>query len=327
MEKEMTLDSFNIGRGIPLEPCRGWPKKAIHQFDRKQAIAVLAARAIHRPLLVKGEPGCGKTQLARAVAQVFGMPLAGLVVNERTETEDLLWRYDALRRLSDANNPDCVVDDEKRYLSAGPLWWAIDHESAQEFEGRRPCTPDLAEKSKNPRAYENGVVLLIDEIDKADRSVPNSLLESLGNLSFDVPYIEDKEKRRIELKSNSPAPLIIITTNNEQELPQAFTRRCLVLNLGFKDKEAFLTALTQRGQALFGKEMPAEYGAAIFEDVADNLYKERKLAEDRGLPFIPGQAEYLDHLEALIKIHEDHQLQPEEARSYISQLTFAKNGD
>lgn len=149
--------------------------------------------SINRPLLVRGEPGCGKTQLARAAAQVLGMPLATLVVNERTETEDLFWRYDALRRLSDANTQK-GVEDESKYLSAGPLWWALNHGSAEACEGQLSGKPDMGDDTQHPRSFDNRVLLLIDEIDKADRAVPNSLLEALGNYSFDVPYID----RRVE---------------------------------------------------------------------------------------------------------------------------------
>jgi len=116
MTKTITLNIFHLGSPIPLAPCKGWPKSAVHYFERREAIAVLAALEINRPLLVRGEPGCGKTQLARAAAQVLGMPLATLVVNERTETDDLFWRYDALRRLSDANDPNKGVQDEKKLI-------------------------------------------------------------------------------------------------------------------------------------------------------------------------------------------------------------------
>ncbi|WP_321416174.1 MoxR family ATPase [uncultured Desulfobacter sp.] len=331
MTCKITLESFREGevekawKVVDLYPCKGWPKAAIHHFDRKQAVAVLAARAVSRPLLVRGEPGCGKTQLARAVAQLFAMPLACLVVNERTEPEDLLWRYDALGKLSDANAGDSCVKDERLYLSAGPLWWALNPESAERRIGRRPCRPVTTDESGRERNYQNGVVLLIDEIDKADRCVPNSLLEPLGNLSFEVPYTGE----RVEGSTGNPDPLIIITTNKEQELPQAFVRRCLVLDLVLDDdnKDDFIDMLSQRGQSLFQNRIPGDYGEKIYEKVADLLYKKRMTAKNEGMSFIPGQAEYLDHLEALIGMRQTApDLGLDEAMELLAALTFMKSG-
>jgi len=325
MTHNITLDAFPTEEAIDLYPCNGWPKAAIHHFDRKQAVAVLAAQAVSRPLLVRGEPGCGKTQLARAVAQLFAMPLACLVVNERTEPEDLLWRYDALGKLSDANAGDSCVKDERLYLSAGPLWWALNPESAERHIGRRPCRPVTTDESGRERNYQNGVVLLIDEIDKADRCVPNSLLEPLGNLSFEVPYTGE----RVEGSTGNPDPLIIITTNKEQELPQAFVRRCLVLDLVLDDdnKDDFIDILSKRGQSLFQDRMPGDYGETTYEKVADLLYKKRMTAKNEGMSFIPGQAEYLDHLEALIGMRQTApDLGLDEAMELLGALTFMKSG-
>ena len=325
MTCKITLDSFPTEEAVDLYPCKGWPKAAIHHFDRKQAVAVLAALAVSRPLLVRGEPGCGKTQLARAVAQLFAMPLACLVVNERTEPEDLLWRYDALLKLSDANAGKSDVKDESRYLSAGPLWWALNHKSAESHIDSRSCSLVTSDESGQERDFQNGVVLLIDEIDKADRSVPNSLLEPLGNLSFEVPYTGE----RVECPTGKPDPLIIITTNREQELPQAFVRRCLVLDLVLDDdnKDNFIDILSQRGKSLFKDRMPGDYDETIYEKVADLLYEKRMAAKNEGLSFIPGQAEYLDHLEALIGMKQTApDLGLDEAMDLLAALTFMKNG-
>ncbi len=321
VNNEITLESFDLEDTVKLHPCKGWPKEAIHHFDRKQAIAVLAARAVGRPLLVRGEPGCGKTQLARAVAQQFAMPLACLVVNERTEPDNLLWRYDVLRKLADANAAD--LKDEEHYLSAGPLWWALDPESAKKYKGNQSCKPITSDTSGQTRAFKKGVVLLIDEIDKADRSVPNSLLEPLGNLSFEVPYLG----KRVELAKTSPKPLIIITSNQEQELPQAFVRRCLVLDLILddSDREQFIATMVKRGKSLFQSKMPADENEDVYRKVAELLYEKRIKAKAEGLSFIPGQAEYLDHLEAFIGIKETA---PElgNAIEQLACLTFIKNG-
>lgn len=330
MTGDLTLDTFQIDNPIPLPPCRGWPKKAVHDFDRAQAVALLAALEINRPLLVRGEPGCGKTQMARAAAQVLRMPLASLVVNERTQTEDLLYHYDALKRLSDANIQGKDISDEKKYLSAGPLWWALSHSTAGEFEGTHSCKPDLEEDSEFPRDFENGVVLLIDEIDKADRSVPNSLLEPLGNFSFNIPYLG----RRIEWSTDDTPPLIIITSNAEQQLPAAFVRRCLVLDLSLpseEDREEFIAALSTRGNALFGEKFQETYPSnageeSVFAKVAATLLEKRKQALSGMAPFKPGQAEYFDHLEAMLAMKKiDPNLNEERAIEELAKLTFVKS--
>ena len=295
MKTKISLATFLDTPFISLDTCPAWPKRAVHNFDRQQAVAILAALEIKRPLLIRGEPGIGKTQIARAAAQALRMPLATLVVNERTETEDLFWRYDALRRLSDANDPNRGVADEKTYLSAGPLWWALDHVSAAEYKGTHSQEPFMAEGTAFPRDYANGVLLLIDEIDKADRAVPNSLLEALGNYSFEVPYIGGK---RVCCTDLDRAPLIIITTNNEQALPPAFVRRCLVLDLVLdEEKEKFVETLAERGKALFGQKFT---DPKIFENVATQLYEKRQELKESGETRLPGQAEYLDHLEAIL---------------------------
>ena len=310
---DISLQTFLENPVVELDPCPAWPKRAVHHFDRQQAIAILAARAVKRPLLIRGEPGCGKTQIARAAAQLMRMPLATLVVNERTETEDLFWRYDALRRLSDANDPKAGVKDEKAYLSAGPLWWALDHKSAMAYRGTHGSEPYLGEGA----SYDNGVLLLIDEIDKADRSVPNSLLEALGNYSFEVPYIG----KRITCQDLDRAPLIIITTNEEQELPPAFVRRCLVLDIELKDED-FVDTLSARGRALFPEGFDDE---GIYRTVAEQLLEKRKALRNAGETRLPGQAEYLDHLEAVLAMKQyEPDRQEKDFVDELARLTYRK---
>lgn len=323
MSNKITLKTFQLDEPLPLYSCSDWSKPAVHYFDRKQAIAVLAAKEINRPLLVRGEPGCGKTQMARAVAQVLKMPMATLVVNERTETEDLFWRYDALSRLSDANKPEVDVYDEKAYLSAGPLWWALDPENTEEYKGKQSSKPDFGDP-KDERSFDNGVLLLIDEIDKADRSVPNSLLEALGNYSFQVPYADGL---RVECKGQHP--LIIITTNNEQDLPPAFERRCLVLDLslpdGAADEDKFIGILEKRGKALFAESEPCFDSEEIFATVAKKLWDKRQELKKAGEIRRPGQAEYLDHLEAILALKKyDSEMDEDAANEELASLTYKK---
>ncbi len=319
--KYKTIDDFKLNTPVPLPASLGFPKEADHFFDRKQVIAILAALEINRPLLVRGEPGCGKTQLARAAAQVLEMPLACLVVNERTETEDLFWRYDSLRRLSDANTRGKSVDNEEEYLSAGPLWWALNHESAAAYEGKHSTRPYTGEDAGKQRSFANGVVLLIDEIDKADRSIPNGLLEALGNYSFPVPYIN----KRVEC-GKSRKPLIIITTNEEQELPAAFVRRCLVLDLALPEaKKNFIQELSKKGRARLDKCFMDDNEKTIFADIAAMLWEKRQGPGRSGMRFLPGQAEYFDHLEAILAMKKfDPSCTLEKAKNELARLTYDK---
>lgn len=327
------LTEFNINEPTPLEPCKGWSQEADHHFDEKQAVAIMAAFHIKRPLLVRGEPGVGKSQLARAVAAKFGLPLVYMVANERMEPEDLLWSFDDLARLSDVNKGKLNAKEgasalvNKEYLSAGPLWWAIDPVTAEEFEGNRSYAPDysmaLSEECNTEEFLKKPFVLLIDEIDKADRSVPNSLLESLGNLSFRVPYISSAKgshSNEIRLADNSErSPIIIITSNEEQELPPAFVRRCLVL-----DMELLPEDLTKRAKSRF-EEQYEKLGlnTEIISQAIDALWKVRQNNTSRTYP---GQAECFDLLEAIMVLSEigDSQDKTNALIEKLTQLTYNK---
>ena len=320
--KKPDIKTFPINQSITLTPYAKWQKTTPHTFERKEAVAILAALAIKRPLLVRGEPGCGKTQLARAAAQVLKMPMAFLVVNERTETEDLFWKYDALRRLSDAG--DCTVKniDDINYLTPGPLWWALQHDSAENLDTKNLSHPDLATGSEHPRLFSNNVLLLIDEIDKADRSVPNSLLEALDDYSFTVPYTGET----ITSPSVEDRPLVIITTNDEQQLPPAFIRRCLVLDIILSPEETeFVNTLTSRGKALF-KDTDCFDPDTTCQKVAEMLYKKRIEVQASGSPYLPGQAEYLDHLAAIEAMRLfDQKTSEQDAIDQLADLAYGKN--
>jgi MoxR-like ATPase len=283
--------------GIPKDLPRtgSWPA-AVHVFDDKSANAVRMAIAAERPLLVRGEPGVGKSQLARAAAHVLGRLFVSEVVHARSEPQDLQWRFDAVARLGEAQALSAAgagVDvqaalDPSRFLSPGVLWWTFDWESARRQHAR--CRhPERAPEVPAGWTADKGAVLLIDEIDKAEADLPNGLLETLGNGAFTVPYRNQPVRHAI-----GPPPLVVITTNEERELPGAFVRRCLVLHLALPAEEKECIAfLMQRG---------AQHFPGIAESVrkraADQLWRDRQDARRLGLT-PPGQAEYLDILRAL----------------------------
>ena len=167
-------------------------------------MAVNAAVTLQRPLLVKGEPGTGKTELARQVAAALDMPIIEWHVKSTTKAQQGLYDYDAVSRLRDSQLGDARVNDVANYIRKGKLW--------QAFEA------------------DNRVVLLIDEIDKADIEFPNDLLQELDRMEFHV--YETGETIRARHR-----PVVIITSNNEKELPDAFLRRCFFHFIKFPDAD------------------------------------------------------------------------------------------
>ena len=172
--------------------------------SRELEVAVNAAVALQRPLLVKGEPGTGKTVLAQEIAKALGYPLIEWHIKSTTKAQQGLYEYDAVSRLRDGQLGDPRVHDIANYIVRGKLWDA--------FESEQP------------------VVLLIDEIDKADIEFPNDLLLELDRMQFFV-Y---ETRKTVQAKHR---PVVIITSNNEKELPDAFLRRCFFHYIRFPDRE------------------------------------------------------------------------------------------
>ena len=312
-------------------------RKIDHIFKSREVHAINTALAAGRPLLVRGEAGVGKSQLARAAAKGLKRRFVSTTIDARTEAQDLKWTFDAVRRLADAQLigssgfkfesdtealekrfTEAALDstrkllDERRYLSPGPLWWGFNWSGAatQAKEARAAFPPGEEDAKDAP----SGVVVLLDEIDKAASSVPNGLLESLGSRRFTAPTGE-------RVHCDAIPPLVVVTTNEERSLPDPFLRRCVVLHMHVPDDPARLRAwLTERGRAHFTED---ELSNAVLEDAATQLVEDRAAAQQRSLS-PPGGAEYLDLLRALFFLR-DSDAERQELLQEIYKFTFQKH--
>ena len=229
-------------------------------------LAVNAAIALQRPLLVKGEPGTGKTMLAVEVAKALGLPLLEWHIKSTTKAQQGLYEYDAVSRLRDSQLGDTRVHDIRNYIVQGTLWQAFTSD-----------TP---------------VVLLIDEVDKADIEFPNDLLRELDRMEF---YVYETR----ELVRAKHRPVVFITSNNEKELPDAFLRRCFFHYIRFPDKETMERIVDVHFPGL-KKSLLREALEVFFE-----------VREVPGLKKKPSTSELLDWLKLLLA--ED--ISPEALRS------------
>ena len=218
-------------------------------------VAVNAAITLERPLLVKGEPGTGKTELARQIAGALGVPMLEWNIKSTTKAQQGLYEYDAVSRLRDSQLGDPKVNDVKNYIRQGKLWQAF--------------------------TADERVVLLIDEIDKADIEFPNDLLQELDKMEFHV--YETGETIRAAQR-----PIVIITSNNEKELPDAFLRRCFFHYIRFPDAETM-----------------ARIVDVHFPNIKQDLLHEAltqfyQIRETPGLKKKPSTSEVLDWLKLLL---------------------------
>ena len=218
-------------------------------------VAVNAAVALERPLLVKGEPGTGKTILAHEIAKALGLPLLQWHIKSTTKAQQGLYEYDAVARLRDSQLGDARVHDIANYIVKGKLWEAFGAEV-------RP-------------------VLLIDEIDKADIEFPNDLLLELDRMEFHV-----YETKQTVVARNRP--VVVITSNNEKELPDAFLRRCFFHYIRFPDRETMLKIVDVHFPGI-QKRLVAEALTVFFE-----------VREVPGLKKKPSTSELLDWIKLLM---------------------------
>jgi MoxR-like ATPase len=285
--------------------------------------AVRVALATGRPLLLRGMPGSGKSSLAPYIATQMQWRYYEHVVTYRTQPRDLLWSFDSVRRLADAQVAvrQGATPDDASYVEPGVLWWALAPDSARrrgrpdDVEVTDPC-PDPFEEVNATRMPDRAVVL-IDEIDKADPDVPNSLLVPLGSRRFTVAEIgrEIRTERPAGADNESDEEhrrarhLVVLTTNEERELPQALLRRCVVHVLPEHDR-AMLVRIAEEHMALWPGEV-TDADRELAGAVAGELMKVRQHADKQGVRR-PSTAEFLDALLACrsLGIHPgDHEWQ------------------
>ena len=290
----MSLKNFTP-ENISLEACGSW-NQSHYLLDEDTAYALEMALLTQRPLLVKGEPGLGKSYLARAAATQLKRAFVSEVINLNTEAQDLLWKTDPIARLNDAQfklKKEAELHP-KHYINPGILWWAFDWKTADHHYQKVCYHPIYKPQTIDEKKQKNGIVLLIDEIDKADPSLPNSLLEVLGNAGFEIPELEQTIGNKNKDADNTPQPLVIITTNDERELPPAFVRRCLVLHLKV-DENNIEQWLMERANVHINDDECCE---EVKLEAAKQLKKDREAAQKQGQTKA-GLSEYLDLLNAL----------------------------
>ena len=218
-------------------------------------MAVNAAVTLERPILIKGEPGTGKTQLATEIAQSLGKPLLEWHIKSTTKAQQGLYEYDAVARLRDSQLGDERVHDISNYILRGKLWEAFEAEQQ--------------------------TVLLIDEIDKADIEFPNDLLLELDRMEF---YVYETKK----IVRAKHRPIIVITSNNEKELPDAFLRRCFFHYIRFPDKETM--------EQIVNVHFP-KLKKNLLSEALNSFYKVREVP---GLKKKPSTSELLDWIKLLL---------------------------
>ncbi|MFL6208018.1 MAG: AAA family ATPase [Pyrinomonadaceae bacterium] len=268
----------------------------VYVYNDKIELAINVALATGRPMLVRGPSGSGKSSLARNIAARLSWRYYEQVITSRTQARDLLWVFDSLRRLGDAQARR-LDKDPAHYIEPGVLWWAFDAASAGRRGRSEQNKDDTIREIKDPAddpgiGPDNaGAVILLDEIDKADPDVPNNLLVPLGSFEFRV--------RETGASVAATRPLLcIITTNDERVLPTAFMRRCIVLELEPPD------------EALLIKIAKEHYGPDkqnLYQPIAESVVKISTAAASpvrgaAGQQPAPSTAEYLDTVRACLDL-------------------------
>ena len=295
--------NFAIANGEPVTGDRR--DGLVYRYRSDVKFAVRIALAVERPLLVLGPSGCGKSSLAFSLARVLGRRFYEFVVDAQTEATDLLYRFDAIRRLGDAQvaqvaNPASAGASWQSihpFIEPGPLWWVIDHASATR-RGAPTTLPVAAAvdpgiwpdgRTPGDGSAVPGAVLLIDEIDKGDNDLTNSLLVPLGSQQFAIRETGDRIGASTEAAAQTK-PFVVVTSNGERQLPEAFVRRCVILTL----QPPTVDELVSIGRSTFPTR--AREGAADLHEIAVHL-------QSAVGPKRLNAAEYLDTVRAIDRLN------------------------
>ncbi len=270
---------------LPSSPDRGYV------YAPELAMAIRVALATDRPLLLRGAPGTGKTTMAKDLARLVGADFYQEVITSRTEARDLEWKFDTVLRLAEAqlDSKKQRVELAANYVEPRALWWAFDPDSARKRGHVERIEVAPADPIPDGSSVTRDAVVIIDEIDKAEPEVANDLLEPFDTKTFRVA-----ETGAVVTKKRSV--FLVVTTNDERDLPAAFLRRCIVHTLSRPDREMLhRIARSQRGK---------DYDPKVSDRLIDRV--EALAADARGRNLRePGTAEVLDALNALAALDDE----------------------
>jgi MoxR-like ATPase len=285
-------------------------------------LAVRIAKTTGRPLLLRGDPGTGKSSLAAKVALDEKWRYYEHTITPSTDGTDLLWTFDSARRSAKVSSNDSATFENYEFVEPGPLWWAFDRNQAR-FRGQprrrvidayRKDEAEEPSRELNSGRLDDGAVVLIDDIDKAGPDVPNGLLEALGSGRFRV----DETGTTVELTEDTNV-LVVITTNNERDLPPAFERRCIVHDLTPPSNDQLVTIALAHAKHE-GRSLTKTKKAHI-RRVAEKVIELREEARAKKLR-APGIAEFLDAVWACL----DTGIDPDSDQwDSVQSMTLAKD--
>ncbi|TDR44942.1 MoxR-like ATPase [Tahibacter aquaticus] len=312
------FDPDLLARTPPAPTANQQPNTAGYEYDEAIVLAVNVALATGRPLLLRGEPGSGKSTLAADVARLKRWRYFEVVISSKTEASELLWRVDQVGRIADAQ-AGRLHENPANYIDPGVLWWALNPAQALR---RGMASQPAAQPLRNEQTGwvvddpdNTPAVILIDEIDKAEPDFPNDLLVPLGVLWFSVRAMGVDV--RVDAATHM-RPLLMITTNDERDLPPAFMRRCIVLDLLLPDRER-LRKIVRRHLS------EEQLDDTVLQRLLQRFGELREVANEQRLR-PPSAAELLDAARALVGLGTDNRTTPLEHLEEISKLALWKHG-